>query len=374
MLILFLCQGFWQNLQAEESVDKIEQQLKQKQSALHQMKEDLSINKNQAFQYQAQLANIDKEIQLKSLALEKIQKAIFEKEEKLKELELTQKKISQHLEKQQHFLARQLKMLYALKQTNEIKMVLNLENPQELYRLMNYYPYLKTAYIDAIKTSTSDLQILAKNKEILNQEKVVLAQLITKQANHLSEIKALQQEQFVLLKNIQNQVVFDEKQLQLTQIEEKHLSERLAILDKTLGQLPPPNPAWRSFSSSKGRLNYPLQANGIDAIKAALPSTSKGNPVIIKVAPGQEVLSIYYGRVVFAETLRGFGLLMIIDHGGGYMSLYGHNKELYKKVGDSVRAGQLIARVANTSELGNSRLYFEIRKNGKPINLVGWFK
>ena len=94
--------------------------------------------------------------------------------------------------------------------------------------------------------------------------------------------------------------------------------------------------------------------------------------MLLDADAGVEVRSIYNGRVVFADWMRGFGLLVIVDHGGGYMSLYGHNESLYKEVGDTVRKGETIATVGDSGGRGRAGLYFEIRHNGVPDNPVAW--
>lgn len=361
-------------IQAEENAQTVQEKLNQSQSNMDKLKESLATHKKTEIKHQSELTALDREISHKTKELEQIQQAVLQKEKHLQGLEETQKQFGLELEKQQALLAKQLKALYALEKNNGLKMLMNLESKETLDRLMNYYPYLKTAYLHAISNSTTQLEKIEQNKLILVEEKKALTQLVAKQAKQIEEVNQLKNKYVTLLQTIQSQMLAEKHQLQLIQAEEKHLIARLKVLEETVSDLPPPSPAWRSFGGSKGRLTFPMQGQKALAIKTKLPSTSNGNPVMISAEPGQEVRSIYYGRVVFAEPLRGFGLLMIIDHGGGYMSLYGHNQELYKKVGDSVQAGQMIGRVAKTSELENSRLYFEIRKNGKPINLVGWFK
>ncbi len=374
LLILLLGCVSFQNLKAEEDPEVVKKKLSTIQSVLDKLKTNIFTHKKLELEHHSEIVQMDEEIKLKNNALDRLQHEITQREEKLKTLDKAQETINQHLEKQQEILAKQLRMMVGLQQNNTLKMLFNLQTPQALDRLLRYFPFLKSYYIHSIQDTSSHLAELQKNKIAIEEEKVALTQLIIKQKKEIAAVQLLKNKRLALLETIQNQIAVDQKKLRLIQAEEQNLSERLKVLDQTLSQLPPPGPAWRSFSGSKGRLTFPILGPKAELIKASLPSTSAGNPVMINAEPGQEVRSIYYGRVVFAETLRGFGLLLIIDHGGGYMSLYGHNQELYKKVGDLVQAGQLIGRVTQASELENSSLYFEIRKNGKPINLVGWFK
>ena len=95
---------------------------------------------------------------------------------------------------------------------------------------------------------------------------------------------------------------------------------------------------------------------------------------MIKASQGKDITAISHGRVVYANWLRGFGLLMILDHGDGYMSLYGHNESLYKELGQWVEPSEVIAKVGSSGGYPDSGLYFEIRHNGKPTNPAKWCK
>lgn len=377
LLCLLLCSLCLSPLQtqAEENPEGVQQKLNSTQSLLNQLKDSIFANKKLETEHQSNLLEIDKEIELKKKGLEQAQQTVVQKEIQIKNLEEKQTQLSENLEKKQHLLAQQLRRLYLLGQNNGLKIMLNLESPQDLDRVLHYYPYLKTAYSHSIQETYSCLGQLQDHKMILHAEKTALNQLLSKKEQQLADIQALKNKQQSLLQSVQSKMQVEQKQLQVMQAEEESLFERLKTLEAKGEKLPLPSRAFRTFKGAKGRLSFPLQGKAKDAILASLPSTSSGNPVMIQSEPLQEVRAIFQGRVVFAEVLRGFGLLMIVDHGEGYMSLYGHNQELYKKIGDPVRAGDLIARVAEPrGELRNSSLYFEIRKNGKPINLVGWFK
>ena len=130
-----------------------------------------------------------------------------------------------------------------------------------------------------------------------------------------------------------------------------------------------------AFSSRKGSLLMPVSGT----IKSRYGSRRgdgklKWDGVVISAATGDPVHAVHYGRVVFSDWLRGFGLLMIISHGEGYMSLYGHNQVLYRETGDWVTAGEVIAAVGDTGGQLEAGLYFEIRNGGKPTNPQQWCK
>jgi septal ring factor EnvC (AmiA/AmiB activator) len=128
-----------------------------------------------------------------------------------------------------------------------------------------------------------------------------------------------------------------------------------------------------AFTSLQGKLSWPTAGKVLTHFGAELgDSNLKYNGVLIQAPAGQPIHAIYAGRVIFANWLQGLGLLLIIDHGNGYMSLYGHNAALYKKVGDSVKPNDLIASVGDSGVPGPIGLYFEIRHNGQPVNPDAW--
>ena len=130
----------------------------------------------------------------------------------------------------------------------------------------------------------------------------------------------------------------------------------------------------QKFVKTKGHLLWPTQGKISEPYGHAMAGNIKSNSVIIAAHSGQNVYAIASGKVVFSNWLRGFGLLIIIDHGNGYMSLYGYNRSLYKKTGDTVKAGDLIASVGQSGGQSKPGLYFALRHNNQPLNPSKWCK
>ena len=128
-----------------------------------------------------------------------------------------------------------------------------------------------------------------------------------------------------------------------------------------------------AFGKLKGKLHWPTQGRVQDNFGKNRASGRKlTNGVLIQADEGREVRSVAQGRVAYADWLRGYGMLLILDHGDGYMSLYGHNQAIYKELGEWVQAGEVIATVGKSGGENQSSLYFEIRHNGKPDNPLRW--
>ncbi len=155
--------------------------------------------------------------------------------------------------------------------------------------------------------------------------------------------------------------------------QEQELSELLTRLAQRLPAMPdidaPP------FAGQTDRLVWPAEGKVLKRFgQPRADGSLKWNGVLLRASAGSEVRAVYHGRVVFAEWLAGMGLLTIVEHDGGYMSLYGHNQDLIKDVGDWVSPGEVIAHVGDSGGQANAGLYFEIRKDGKPVNPQNWLK
>jgi len=152
----------------------------------------------------------------------------------------------------------------------------------------------------------------------------------------------------------------------------QQLEDLLSSVEEAIADLDLPE-ATTPIKQLKGKLPWPTQGEIVRNFGSRDTSSgSRWKGVLIRAKEGNEVHAIHYGHVVFADWLRGFGLLLIIDHGNGYMSLYGHNQSIYKQTGDWVASNEVVSSVGNSGGRDNTGLYFEIRRNGKPQNPKSW--
>ncbi|MEK6595909.1 MAG: peptidoglycan DD-metalloendopeptidase family protein, partial [Pseudomonadota bacterium] len=231
-----------------------------------------------------------------------------------------------------------------------------------------------------------------------NQYKIeVLTQISQKKKDEISAIqneyaiqrKNLEQEKNkhqIMLSQISDQITQQQQEINKLENDEKRIANLVKAINKLLVQekskntlinnkLPDASTAGASFASLKGKLNLPVRGklmNSFGGQRSGKHVTWKG--LFIQSPNGSDVKAISAGRVVFADWLRGFGHLVILDHGNGYMSLYGNNETLHKQVGDPVRGGDTIATVGNSGSNTDSGLYFELRHRGKPFDPLTWIK
>jgi septal ring factor EnvC (AmiA/AmiB activator) len=212
---------------------------------------------------------------------------------------------------------------------------------------------LKTNQI-ALQKQESDrkIKLTSQKSELLDQRKqrlVILNQLKTEIAKHETESQGLSKDQ-------------------------KRLQELLNEIQLLLSDLPKDLGSNKPFKQLKGKMKKPVAGKYIRSFNSQRSENTRWNGVVIKAELGKSVQAVAYGRVAFADWLRGYGMLIIIDHQDGYMSLYGFNESLNVEVGDWVDARQNIANIGNSGNLVTSGVYFEIRKNAKPLNPKSWVK
>lgn len=296
-----------------------------------------------------------------------------------------------------------LKQRYQQGQPNYLKMVLNQENPYAVGRLNNYYQYFAAAQkqklseianqLAAVETLQADQQ---SNLEKLQQQQTKLAQqqqnlqtakskrkntvaaLDAKVAETGTRLKRLQQDR-KRLNNLLEQLAIQAAKLK--RIEEERLAaERRAQEEaKQRGEVAP-TPQVRmllkgGFAKQQGRLQAPVKGTRKYRFGSRLAESGmKSQGEFYTTTGAQPVTSIFRGRVLFADYLKGYGLLMIIDHGDDHISLYGHNELLYKTVGDMVETGETVARSGVSGGLQNPGLYFEIRRSATPVDPSKWLR
>ncbi|HYQ71941.1 MAG TPA: peptidoglycan DD-metalloendopeptidase family protein, partial [Gammaproteobacteria bacterium] len=168
-----------------------------------------------------------------------------------------------------------------------------------------------------------------------------------------------------------------DKSAELSGLEQdaKRLQKLVESLRLAISDIPAASGTYKSLRELKGKLRWPVKGKIVrrfGSTQAAGKISSRG--VQIASETGADVRAIARGRVVFADWLRGFGLLLIIDHGGGYMSLYGQSSSLYKEVGDAVEGNEVIAAVGNSGGFSVPGLYLELRRKGRPFDPGPWFK
>ena len=311
--------------------------------------------------------------------------------------------LNENLGQQQQQLSKLLRQQYMHGDQSYSQLILQNKNPSEIARDVKYFSYIAKEHAKVINGMQTNL---VKVKKLNNQTATTLQQVANLKAKQEAEKKELEQqkqEKSKVVKNLSKQISAQRNEIDKLKRDEKNLSnlvERLAkIIPKTIlkktkkaikkkqdkiddgndekiasNEATPTNAySGSNFAALKGKLHLPVRGDVTNRFGAAREDTGvtwKG--LFIKAAEGNDVKTVADGRVVFADWMRGFGNMIIIDHGNGYMSLYGNNQAVLKGVGDEVNAGDAIASVGNSGGNESNGLYYELRKNSAPFDPLSW--
>ena len=406
--VLVACNLIASNGFAAKKIDVAKEDLSEIQTKIQALKKEL--DNNQAAHKDATDALKDSETAI-SAANQKLHDINHKQQQNKTTLNSLKKQslnINDKLGAQQQDLSRLLKQQYMHGNQSYTQLILQDKNPSEIARDVKYFSYIAKAHAKVIDDMQGNL---AKVKVLNDKTASALQEVVDLKAKQEEEKKALvaqKQEKAKVVSSLSSQIATQRKQIDKLKRDEQSLSnlvERLAKIvppvkrhkktkkhapdvditensdDKPSKKtviannetLPSNDFAGINFASLRGKLHLPVRGEVSNRFGASREDTGvswKG--LFIKSAEGSDVKSVADGRVVFADWMRGFGNLIIVDHGSGYMSLYGNNQAVLKHVGDEVDAGDTIASVGNSGGNESNGLYYELRKNSAPFDPLSW--
>jgi septal ring factor EnvC (AmiA/AmiB activator) len=279
----------------------------------------------------------------------------------------------QALAKERAALAGQLRVAYMIGQQEPLKLLLNQQDPLHSSRLFAYYGYFGRARAEQIAQIQGQVQHLDALDVELAQQQGELGILKAAQLQQLQQLERARNERQRVLASLTAAAHTREQSLARLKSQQAGLEGLLKELNRSLKSVAPPDNA-TAFGRSRGELPWPVAGQVTAKFGDNRASGVKWEGVVIATERDAPVRAVSAGRVVYADWLPGLGLLTIVDHGEGYMSLYGHNDRLLKAVGEPVGAGEAIAEAGDTGGRAAPELYFEIRHDGKPVDPGPWFK
>ena len=359
------------NAQNDSEQQTAETRLKQIQVEIKQLQNELQESRAEHKTEQARLRELDLRIQSANLDYRDLEKQRKSHLAELAELEVQKDEFLFSLEQRHDQLAEQIRASYRLGRQSRLKLVLNQDSPAQLGRMMAYYDYINRAQIDRISDLRAALLTLERMQESIDAELIRLENVQREQSLVLKQLDEQRRERRLLLAELAGQISSDESRLRELQRNRQDLETLISRLANVLADIPADLGQHLGVASRKGRLPMPVEGPVVHAFGQTRGGGLRWQGWMIESDAGQDVIAVAYGRVAFSDWLRGYGLLMIIDHGEGFMSLYGHNESLLHEAGDWVEPGEAISVVGTAA--GNSQgLYFELRKNGKAIDPAAW--
>ena len=358
---------------------------------------------------QQQLKKTETEMGDLESQVKELQRELKGSEQEIQRLDQEKKKLQGARTEQQRLIAIQARAAYQSGRQEYVKLLLNQQNPEKFSRTLTYYDYLSQARLEQLAAFNETLRQLANVEQEINSHQAQLqAQKAGLDERHAKLAEARKERQQALAKLNRDFATRDQR-LKARQQEQAELGRVLKTIEETLarqareaeearkralaaqqaeqarpGSQQPSQPSGPlvtsgavyggPFASARGKLPWPV--DGRLVARYGTPrggdARTKWDGVLIGAPAGSQVRAVHGGRVVFADWLRGAGLLVILDHGNGYLSLYCHNQNLLKSAGDVVKAGDPIATVGSSGGQETSALYFAIRQNGRPSDPAQW--
>jgi septal ring factor EnvC (AmiA/AmiB activator) len=359
-----------QEAQAKQKLDQV-------RGEIHKIVDAQKVTSAQKNDAAAALREQELKVAATSRQLRVLDQKLAEEQAKLDQLVVERNGLDAKLKDQRDALAALLRSAYAMGRAEELKLLLAQDRIDTVGRMLVYYRYFEHARVSEIEGLLKDLDALALVQAAIEKE---TAELETAHAARTAEAQQLDIDRVERARVLAAlDAALKDQQARLTALgkDEKGLLDLLEKLRDIFADIPKQIAGAEPFAQLRGRLSWPVHGKviagfGISNGGVSSEGEHESHGVLIAAASGSDVHAVSHGRVVFADWLRGFGLLIIVDHGDGYLSLYGYNESLLKDVGDWVNVNEAIATSGASGGRKTAGVYFELRYQGKPIDPKGW--
>lgn len=349
------------------------------QAKLEELRATIRDLQNELDQVKSERSTLDEELQAAEervretrTKVRELRVEMQEGQSRLQGLRKEQEALSHVKKQQQGSVGQHVNAAYQLGQQSRIKLLLNQQDPAHLSRNLKYHDYLiaaRKSHIQSLNTTLARLDTIEHDIAATVKAVEIDYQKLADEQQRLKEQQAERREAITRLEEV---IASTDQKLQAMEEDRKNLErllERVVAITGDFGLSLPEQP----ITSLKGKLPWPAQGKVLQKYGTSrMENKLKWHGMLIGAEEGSPVLSIHHGQVIFADYLRGHGLLIIVDHGAGYMSLYAHNQSLFKELGEWVNSGEKIATVGHSGGQSTAALYFELRHQGKPTDPASW--
>jgi len=320
----------------------------------------------------AEVLDIERQLHQARTENDALREQLAAKTQRIDDLRAERDEVKQNFERSALAMRTLLVARYKQSRRSRLKVLLNNDDINTIQRNLKYYEYVTAANTSLMSEHMRQLKTLSNVESALKLEALKLRNIRLETETQLNNLKESFESRTRVAKSLESLLKKNKDELKQLHEDENELGDLVeGVLEESAAAVKPASP----FGRLKGTLSWPTDGPIAKAPGSAMrDGGAKWSGVIIDSSPGSKVTAIADGRVAFADWFRNLGLLLIIDHGDGYMSLYGHNQEIFKHSGDSVNAGEVVATVGDTGGRSTTGLYFEIRRHGTPDDPRLWCK
>jgi len=345
------------------------QQLRERMGSLQkELERDADRRDNEA----AQLREAEQQAAAAAAELRRTRIAIADHRRRLDALGADKRNSESRLDSGRTDLAVQVRAAYLGGRQERLRMLLNQQDPALLGRMLVYYRYLsefRAGQIEAVVAELSRLVAVERELVVATRE---LEELENKRRRKVAKVDQARETRAAALSRLDARIEDNAQEVARLQSEEQTLLRLLEELQQALEDLP--GAQREPFAEQRGKLAWPVKGSLLhDFGQPRAGGSLRWNGVMVSAERGAEVRAVYHGRVAYADWLPGMGLLLVIEHGDDYLSLYGHNDVLFKQIGDWVQTGEVIAAAGDSGGRTRAALYFEIRRGKRPQDPHRWF-
>lgn len=348
-----------------------EAELKQVRSRIDSIRRSIQTDAVKRDSLAGEVRNAELAVQTARERLSEVRRQRQASEKRLADLKTEHAQTTRRIAEERQALSDELTVAYMNGRQEQLKLLLNQQDPARLGRMLSYYGYFSRARAERITAISEHLAHLELVTESIAAETQKLQALEKDQERDVQALAGAREQRARTLAQVQASIKTRSGELARLNREAQALEKLLEELRRAIQDFP--ELAERPFQQVRGRLPWPIKGQ----LLARYGQPRAGGPlkwqgIVIAAQAGAQVRSPYYGRVVYADWLPGMGLLVVLDHGGGYMSLYGHNEQIYRRVGDRVKPGDPLSAVGDAAGFGKPGLYFEIRLRRQALDPAVW--
>lgn len=381
-------------------ISAIAEDIDKQQSALKAVNKDIKTTRRSVTQLthrksalEEQMRDLERRYSTLSKQMRKHEQQAVELQQHMQSMAQQRNQLQQSITQQGYLLSSQIRSAYALGRQERLKLILNQTDPARMSRVWAYYGYLNQARSARLNKYQSDYKQLKVLKKETEQVSAQLTMVLKNKQAEQTEVTQNRKQQKVVLVQLNRKLTTKAAKLKQLKSDRKRLQRIITALQSRPLVVPEPTVApvisspvdssaekplpiadlTTPFHKQRGHLFWPVKGRVLKKF-GSKRAPGHWDGLLIEATEGVPVRAVSHGRVAFSDWLRGYGLLTIIDHGKGYMTLYAFNQSLNKNVGDWVSAGDTIATVGNSGGRPQTGLYFEVRKKGKPVNPLRWLR
>lgn len=369
--LLFCCNTVF----ASKNEDRAhyQEKLEKLQKSIEKIQQHLKGSKKQRSHVLIELQKLESKISKNSLLLNSIEKDVRLIQQKKTKLEDELLLLDKQLSKQLATLSEQMRSAYSTGSQQNLKMLLNQQNPAQAGRTQAYFNYFNRARTQQIETFSKTIKRKQQTEVAFNQALTTQNSLLQTQKQKKRKRQQQRLQRNSLLTELSDKIQNQEHTLTSLESSRGRIENLLKSLGELLADIPGNPGENRAFLTQKGKLPWPTKGKLLSRFgQSKGRGDLKWKGILIKADFGTPIRAISHGRVAFSDWLQGFGFITVLDHGNGFMSLYGNSESIFKQTGDWVAAGDIIATAGDSGGQPQSGVYFEIRSRGKPVNPTKW--